>query len=52
MGNCLIGWPTKLALAPDLARQVLGETEAKLGPEESELPLPRPTLGRPPWDLP
>ncbi len=50
-GNLLVGWPTKLALAPDLADQVLAETEARVG-GSVVLNLPRPSMGKPPWDLP
>jgi glycerol-3-phosphate dehydrogenase len=52
VGNVLVAWPTKLALAPDLAEQVLRET-TRSGMESPEpLNLPRPDLGKPPWDLP
>jgi glycerol-3-phosphate dehydrogenase len=54
-GNVLTAWPTKLALAPDLADQVLRH----LGPSPGDVPrsgtvswdLPRPRVGKAPWDL-
>lgn len=52
VGNVLVAWPTKLALAPDLAEQVLRETADHTGVTPPALPLPRPDLGKPPWDLP
>lgn len=52
IGNVLAVWPTKFALAPDLADQVLRETECRGSGESIALDLPRPGLGRPPWDLP
>lgn len=50
-GNVLIAWPTKLALAPELADQVLRETSSSNGNAKIRLPLPRPTVGKAPWDL-
>lgn len=50
--HLLIGWPTKLALAPDLADRVLASLqEAGLAPgQHAPLPpLPPPTLGLAPW---
>lgn len=50
--NLLIGWPTKLALAPDLSDRVLEALHKdQLQPARhySTLPLPRPTLGHTPW---
>jgi len=52
VGNVLVTWPTKLALAPDLAEQVLRETTTSGMEKPGPLPLPRPALGNPPWDLP
>ena len=52
VGNVLIAWPTKLALAPDLADKVLQETGNSSGGEYSPLGLPHPPLGKAPWDLP
>ncbi len=49
--NVLVAWPTKLALAPNLADQVLKETEGDRSGESIQLDLPRPALGKPPWDL-
>lgn len=53
--NLLVAWPTKLALAPDLADQVLAECQALGGPADPEptpLDLPRPAMGIPPWERP
>ena len=52
VGNVLVAWPTKLALAPDLAEQVLRETTKQASTSPPALPLPHPPLGTPPWDLP
>lgn len=52
VGNVLVAWPTKLALAPDLAEQVLRETKTSGMKKPEPLPLHRPELGKPPWDLP
>lgn len=52
VGNVLVAWPTKFALAPDLADQVLRETKADGGAAPAPLNLPRPALGKPPWDRP
>lgn len=51
----LVAWPTKLAFAPELARQVLERLlAAGVGPQpahqESLAGLPRPPLGNPPWE--
>lgn len=52
VGNVLVAWPTKFALAPNLADQVLAETVASGKPSSNPLGLPRPGIGKPPWDLP
>ncbi|WP_017937565.1 NAD(P)/FAD-dependent oxidoreductase [Zestomonas thermotolerans] len=52
-GRLLVGWPTKLALAPDFADRVLASLErADLRPAaRPPLPaLPRPPLARPVWE--
>ncbi|RIA34598.1 glycerol-3-phosphate dehydrogenase [Ectopseudomonas oleovorans] len=49
----LVGWPTKLALAPDFADRVLATLQRdNLQPAaHTPLPeLPRPTLGQPVWE--
>jgi glycerol-3-phosphate dehydrogenase len=49
----LVGWPTKLALAPDFADRVLAHLEhEQVRPrEQAALPeLPRPPLGLPAWE--
>lgn len=52
-GNLLIGWPTKLALAPDLADRVLASL-ARDGIQPGDCPalpsLPRPVVAPAPWD--
>ncbi len=52
IGNVIVTWPTKLALAPDLADQVLRGSTSWRDAEGGELNLPRPDLGTAPWDLP
>jgi len=52
IGNVLVAWPTKLALAPNLADQVLLESGEMVAGESAPLLLPRPVMGRAPWDLP
>ncbi|MFF7706335.1 FAD-dependent oxidoreductase [Pseudomonas sp. NPDC007930] len=52
-GALLVGWPTKLALAPDFADRVLANlAEAGITPgAHAPLPaLPRPALGQTPWE--
>ena len=47
--SCIVCWPTKLTLTPDLGQKVLGFMPP---PEHAELPtldLPAATLGAPPW---
>jgi len=57
-GNIVTAWPNKLALAPDLADQVAalpGPPVKRPGGDGlpgSDLPLPRPDIALPPWDLP
>ncbi len=49
----LVGWPTKLALAPDFADRVLATLQRdNLQPSADMLlpELPRPALGQPVWD--
>jgi hypothetical protein len=56
--NMLISWPTKFALAPNLADQVLKEMPTQQGTVDDPtllvppLKLPQPCIGRAPWDLP
>jgi glycerol-3-phosphate dehydrogenase len=52
-GRLLVGWPTKLALAPDFAERVITALRrAAIAPgTASPLPeLPRPALGQTPWE--
>ena len=52
-GNIITAWPTKLALAPDLADKVLALAGSPgLESPTEALPLPRPEIGRAPWELP
>lgn len=52
-GNVLVTWPTKLALAPALAEEVLRETSGiRTDADRLILDLPQPGLGKAPWDLP
>tara|TARA_B100000925_G_scaffold79264_2_gene56183 strand:- start:7989 stop:9179 length:1191 start_codon:yes stop_codon:yes gene_type:complete len=50
-GNTFIVWPTKFALAPNLADQILSQTSAESDLDPIDLSLPRPKLGIPPWDI-
>jgi len=52
-GRLLVGWPTKLALAPDFADRVINRLERDgIRPTASEpLPaLPKPAIGVPAWE--
>lgn len=52
-GRLLVGWPTKLALAPDFAARVLAalQRDAIVPGASAPLPeLPRPALGQTPWE--
>lgn len=51
VGNCIVSWPTKLALSPDLADQVLALCEQP-GAPKTTLPeeLPRPATAQPVWE--
>lgn len=52
-GRLLVGWPTKLALAPDFADRVLNALERDgIRPSARDaLPeLPKPALGQPAWE--
>jgi glycine/D-amino acid oxidase-like deaminating enzyme len=53
--NVIIAWPTKLSLAPDLARQVLTMLETDIQPQparglEHLNRLPKPAIATPIWD--
>ncbi|WP_333982803.1 NAD(P)/FAD-dependent oxidoreductase [Ectopseudomonas khazarica] len=51
--NLLVGWPTKLALAPDFADRVLAtlQRDGVTPAHHGSLPeLPRPALGQPVWE--
>ncbi|MDO9320009.1 MAG: FAD-dependent oxidoreductase [Pseudomonas sp.] len=52
-GRLLVGWPTKLALAPDFADRVLAalqKDDITPGQHPALPALPRPALARAPWD--
>lgn len=52
-GRLLVGWPTKLALAPDFSDRVLQaleHDEIKPGNAPALPPLPRPPLGKTAWE--
>ncbi|PAA16914.1 NAD(P)/FAD-dependent oxidoreductase [Pseudomonas fragi] len=52
-GRLLVGWPTKLALAPDFSDRVLQALEhdgIKPGNAPTLPPLPRPPLGKTAWE--
>ena len=52
-GRLLVGWPTKLALAPDFSDRVLQALEQdgiKPGDTPALPPLPRPPLGKTAWE--
>ena len=52
-GRLLVGWPTKLALAPDFSDRVIQALEQdgiKPGNTPTLPPLPRPPLGKPAWE--
>ena len=48
-GSCIVCWPTKLTLAPDLGRKVLALMPAPEHPAPPALDLPAATVGAPPW---
>jgi len=52
-GRLLVGWPTKLALAPDFADRVLHALERdgiQPGPATPLPELPKPAIGQPAWE--
>ncbi|MGY4492057.1 NAD(P)/FAD-dependent oxidoreductase [Pseudomonas sp. TE3610] len=52
-GPLLVGWPTKLALAPDFADRVIASLERDSIKPGSHAPLPalpRPPMGQTPWE--
>jgi glycine/D-amino acid oxidase-like deaminating enzyme len=48
-GNCIVAWPTKLSLAPDLGDRVLALLPPPSGTAAPALDLPRAGIGRLPW---
>ena len=49
IGPCILCWPTKLALIPDLADRVLKLLPPPCG-DSPTLNLPAPEIGAPPWE--
>jgi len=55
VGNTLVCWPTKLALAPDLSQQVLAElsqqrVKPEYIPELAQVAIQQPATGLPVWE--
>ena len=48
-GSCIVCWPTKLTLAPDLGQKVLALMPPPEHPAPPTLDLPAATVGAPPW---
>ncbi|MFU8817114.1 MAG: NAD(P)/FAD-dependent oxidoreductase [Pseudomonadales bacterium] len=48
-GACIVAWPTKLSLAPDLGDRVLSLLPPPAGLTPPPLNLPRARVGRSPW---
>lgn len=53
LGNVLVTWPSKLALAPHLADEVLAATSGDTPPrpQPRSLQLPHPAVAYSPWDM-
>lgn len=53
-GPCIVCWPTKLSLVPDLADRTLSllDPPAGFAHPAPALPLPAPAVGHPPWARP
>ena len=49
-GSCIVCWPTKLTLVPDLADRVLSLMPPPEYPPPDQLDLPAAGLGQPPWE--
>ena len=49
-GACIVCWPTKLTLVPDLADRVLSLLPPPEYPSPARLDLPAAGLGQPPWE--
>ena len=47
--SCIVCWPTKLTLTPDLGQKVLAFMPAPEHPASPPLGLPPATIGAPPW---
>lgn len=47
--SCIVCWPTKLTLTPDLGQKVLAFMPAPERPAPPPLDLPPATIGAPPW---
>jgi glycine/D-amino acid oxidase-like deaminating enzyme len=49
VGDCIVAWPTKLTLAPDLGDRVLALLPPPDGLSVPPLQLPAAPIGQPPW---
>jgi glycine/D-amino acid oxidase-like deaminating enzyme len=49
-GACIVAWPTKLSLAPDLGDRVLALLPPPSGISVPRLDLPAAAVGTPPWE--
>ena len=53
-GNCLIAWPTKMTLVPDLSDRILDwvmQRKLSPSPETAKPALPDAEIGRYPWEI-
>jgi hypothetical protein len=48
-GHCIVAWPTKLSLVPDLGDRVLALLPPPASDAAPELGLPAAEIGRAPW---
>ena len=51
VGNCIVCWPNKLTLVPDLGDRVLALLEPPMHLPPKILDLPSPPMGRFPWEV-
>jgi glycine/D-amino acid oxidase-like deaminating enzyme len=49
VGSCIVAWPTKLSLVPDLGDKVLALMPPATGARQPHLGLPPAQIGRVPW---
>ena len=50
VGNAVFCWPTKLALAPKAAAEIVGHMGERSEHPQPVLDMPRPAVARVPWD--